>query len=634
MKYEQEAKQIVSLVGTEKNVKSLVHCATRLRFELKDDGKAAVEELKKLPYVLQVVHSGGQMQVVIGPEVEDYYDAVLKTSGIRGADTEADVEITSDSGKKKFSADVILKVISGAFSPLIPLLAGSGMVKALLTVLVTVGVLSDASSTYAILSAAGNAVFYFMPVFLGYTLSKQFGANPYVGAAIGAALLEPSFMGLIDVSGTTFMGLGVTAINYSATIFPIFVAIIVYSLLEKGLKKIIKKELQLFLVPMICLMLMVPFTALVFGPFGTVIGDGVSAVVMWLFNFNSTIAGIVLGAVYPYLTILGLHWGFTPITLQNLAMVGGDVIEGVAVCAVWSQIGVALGAYLKGKKGSKIKGVAGPNVITGVLAGVTEPILYGIIMEYKRLFAVVAIGGAVGGAITGTLHVTMDAYVFHNIFAVFMMSYSPMPFFLIGIAAALVTSTLLTYFWGIRKDNMKDFVTADEAVDADDKDDMTDKTAIASGEVKIVDVKAPAAGAVIPMKNIQDEVFASGVAGIGVAILPVGNEIKAPCDGMVTAVFPSKHAMGITTSEGAEILVHVGLNTVMLNGEGFENLVEKGARITAGAPIIRFDRKLMEEQGYSLETPVLVTNADDFKDIIVDEKPDVEAGASLFQIMA
>lgn len=619
MKYEQEAKTIVQLVGGENNINSLVHCATRLRFELKNEGKVKKEELKNLPYVLQVVQSGGQCQVVIGPAVSDYFDAVLKVANIKGNKSEGDS--SEDGVRKKINLDAILKVISGAFSPLIPLLAGAGMVKALLTVLTTAHIMSDASSTYAILSAAGNAVFYFMPIFLGLTLAKQFGANPYVGAAIGAALLEPSFSALIDVEGTNFLGINVTAINYSATIFPIFIAMMVYALLEKGLKKIIKKELQLFLVPMICLMVMVPFTVIVFGPFGTSIGNAVSEVVSWLFDFNGTIAGIVLGATYPYLTILGLHWGFTPITLQNLEMYGGDVIEGVAVCAVYAQIGIAIGAYLKGRKGSKIRGVAGPNILTGLFAGVTEPILYGIVMEYKRLFAVVAIAAGIGGAINGTFGVTCDAYVFHNIFSAGMMTYSPFGFFILGILASVVSGALLTYFWGIRKEDMQDF----EAVTEVQQKSVT--------EVKLVDIAAPVNGEIIPLEKVEDEVFASGVSGKGVAVKPAEDVIKAPCNGTVTVVFPSKHAVGLKTEEGIDLLLHIGLNTVMLEGRGFESLVKEGEQVAVGTPLIRFDRKVIEESGYSLVSPILVTNPEEVKDIIIEEKNSAVCGESLYQVM-
>lgn len=623
MKHVEEAKKIVSLVGGEKNIRSLVHCATRLRFELKDEKKADKEALNQLGYVMQVIISGGQYQVVIGSAVSDYYEAILSVTKLgKGEPKEA--------GTANGNAlDRVMKVISGAFSPLIPVLAGAGMLKALLTIFTEFSIMGYEDPTYLILSAAGNAVFYFMPIFLGITLAKQFGGNPYVGGAIGAALLDPNFTGLVGTEGVNFLGIGVTPIDYAATVFPIFIAMFVYGLLDRGLKKIIKRELQLFLVPMISLMLMVPFTVIVFGPFGTTFGNVVADIVVWLFNFNKIIAGIILGAAYPFLTIFGLHWGFTPITLQNLEMFGGDMIEGVCVCAVFAEIGIAIGAYLKGKKGSKIKGVAGPNILTGVLAGVTEPILYGIIMEYKRLFAVVAIASGLGGAINGFLGVTMDAYVFHNVFAMAMQTYSPFFGYLIGITVALVSGAVLTYFWGITEEDMKDFVPEEEAAGA-----MEEKREQAVSEAGVqVTLQAPMTGKVVPLKEVPDEVFASGVAGQGAAILPEENLVAAPCAGKVTMVFPSKHAVGLTTVDGLELLIHVGINTVMMNGEGFEVLVKEGDVVEAGTELIRFNREKIEAAGYSLVSPVVVTNADEVKEILPCSQETVKVGEVFYRVL-
>lgn len=619
MKYIEEAKQIVKLVGGEKNIASLVHCATRLRFELKDEKKADKEALNKLPCVMQVVISGGQYQVVIGSAVSDYYEAILSVTNINKKSAEV-----SGGGKQGNVIDRLMKIISGAFSPLIPVLAGAGMVKALLTIFTEFGIMGYEEPTYLILSAAGNAVFYFLPIFLGITLAIQFGGNAYVGGAIGAALLEPNFTGLLGVEGVNFLGISVTPIAYASTVFPIFIAIIVYSFLDRGLKKIIKKELQLFLVPMLCLMIMVPFTVIVFGPFGTTFGNVVADIVIRLFDFNKIIAGILLGAAYPFLTIFGLHWGFTPITLQNLEMFGGDMIEGVCVCAVFAEIGIAIGAYLKGKKGSRIRGVAGPTILTGFLAGVTEPILYGIVMEYKRLFAVVAIASGLGGAVCGALGVTMDAYVFHNVFAMAMQTYSPFAGYLAGIMVALAAGALLTYFWGISEDDMKDFLPEGIL-------DMEEKEA-PEGE-KLVTVCAPMAGKVIPLQEVPDEVFASGVTGQGAAILPEEDKAVSPCDAEVTVVFPSRHAIGLKTEEGLEILLHIGLNTVMLNGEGFQVLVKEGDKVKKGQELIHFDRTVIQKKGYSMISPVLITNTDEAKDVIPSDKETVKAGEEFYQVL-
>lgn len=622
MKFENEAKEIVGLVGGEANVASLVHCATRLRFELKDGSKFQKEKLEKLSYVLKVLVSGGQYQVVIGPNVDAYYDAIFAVAKIEGGNN-----TTLQSTEKVKLSDKILKVISGAFSPLIPLMAGSGMIKALLTLFTTIGVMSDSSSTYLILSAAGNACFYFMPVFLGITISKQLKANAFVGGAIGAALLEPNFTGLLSAEGAVnFLGIPVTPIDYQATIFPIFIAILVYAYLDKSLRKVTPQSLQYFLVPMVCLMIMVPFTVILFGPVGTTIGNYVSSFVMWLFSISGTLAGIVLGAAYPFLTMLGLHWGFTPITLQNLDQFGGDIIEGVCVCAVWAQMGIALGSYLKAQKNSKLKSIAGPTFIAGFFAGVTEPILYSIVMEYKRLMVVVAISGACGGAIAGTLGVTMDAYVFHNIFSAAVMSYSPIWAYAIAVLTSLAVATILTYTWGL------------SGLDEEKAQDLqvmeTESKSLKPSDVKMISVVSPLDGDVIELKEVDDEVFASGVTGKGVAIVPTNNVVVSPVEGTVSVLFPSKHAVGITTKDGVELLVHIGLNTVMLNGEGFTAFVKQGDKVVCGQKLLEFDKKFILSKGYSLQSPVLVTNADQFSDIVMNENQTVKTGEELYKVLA
>lgn len=614
---EKEAKELLALVGGKENVNQLVHCATRLRFELKDEGLAKKKEIEAKPYVLSVVISGGQYQIVIGPKVTEYFAALMQLLNL-------DENKKTDEGKQKIS---LLKVISGAFSPLIPLLAGAGMIKALLMVLVEFGLLSDASSTYAILSAAGNSVFYFMPIFLGITLSKQFGGNMYVGGAIGAALLEPSFTGLIGQEGVNFLGISVVPVDYATTVFPIFIISFVYAFLDKQLRKIVKQELQMFLVPMICLLVLVPMTILVFGPFGTTIGNLVSSFISMLFEFSNLLAGLVLGATYPFLTILGLHRGFTPITLQNLSQFGGDVLEGAAVCCVYAEIGIAIGAYLKGRKGSKIREIAGPTILTGFLAGVTEPILYGIVMRYKRLMAIVAIAGGVGGAINGLFHVTMNAYVFHNLFSVTMMTYSPFVPFLIGCAAALATGLLLTYFWGIPVEDSADFQAPGEAA--------LPQTQPTSHTAQSFDIAAPANGTVIALEQVEDEAFAQGAVGQGAAILPTDGKIYAPADGQISMVFPTGHAVGMQCNNGAELLIHVGLNTVELKGKYFTVHVKDGDTVKKVQLLLECDIEQVRKAGYPLTTPVLVTNTDAFQvTCLAANGADIAVGQAMLEVKA
>ncbi|WP_375178563.1 beta-glucoside-specific PTS transporter subunit IIABC [Enterococcus rotai] len=617
MRYEEESKKIIELVGGKSNINSLVHCATRLRFSLKNTKKANKESLEKLPYVMSVVNSGGQYQVVIGSKVPDYYAAIQSL---------ADLNEDAPKTEKKLSFNYVFEVISGAFSPLIPAMAGSGMIKAVLTILVEMKLLADTSSTYMVLSAASNAIFYFLPVFLGITLTKKIGGNMYVGGVIGAALLEPSFTRMIGQEKLDFLGINLNVVDYATTIFPIFVAIFIYSFVDKFLRKIIFRDLQLFAVPMFSLMIMVPLTALLFGPFGTVIGDALSQGVMWLIGKSALLSGIVLGGGMPFMVMFGLHWGFSPITLENLTVMGGDPIEGMAVAAVFAQIGIAIGFYLKSKKHSKMKALAGPLALTGLFAGVTEPIVYGLILRYKRLLPIVAISGAIGGAICGVTGVTMNAYVFHNIFSIPV--YTPKIGYFIGVGSALIAGAVLTYFFGVKEDEMTDFLP-----ETDQGEDDFQETVTEVQEKPETTVYAPLAGTVIPLKEVEDDVFSSEIAGKGVAIIPSDNKVVAPFDGTVVAIFPSKHAIGLKSTAGSELLIHIGINTVNLNGEHFETKVAMGDTITRGQTLLVFDREKIEQAGYAMTSPVILTDAPSMEALnIINDSDKVTPETKLFVV--
>ncbi|MBO0439892.1 beta-glucoside-specific PTS transporter subunit IIABC [Candidatus Enterococcus ikei] len=617
MRYEEESKKIIELVGGKSNINSLVHCATRLRFSLKNTKKADKEALEKLSYVMSVVNSGGQYQVVIGSKVPDYYAAIQSL---------ADLNEDAPKTEKKLSFNYVFEVISGAFSPLIPAMAGSGMIKAVLTILVEMNLLADTSSTYMVLSAASNAIFYFLPVFLGITLTKKIGGNMYVGGVIGAALLEPSFTGMIGQEKLDFLGINLNVVDYATTIFPIFVAIFIYSFVDKILRKIIFRDLQLFAVPMFSLMIMVPLTALLFGPFGTVIGDALSQGVMWLIGKSALLSGIVLGGGMPFMVMFGLHWGFSPITLENLTVMGGDPIEGMAVAAVFAQIGIAIGFYLKSKKHSKMKALAGPLALTGLFAGVTEPIVYGLILRYKRLLPIIAISGAIGGAICGVTGVTMNAYVFHNIFSIPV--YTPKIGYFIGVGAALIAGAVLTYFFGVKEDEMTDFLP-----ETDQGEDDFQEEPVSEQVMNETTVYAPLEGTVIPLKEVDDDVFSSEIAGKGVAIIPTNNKVVAPFDGTVVAIFPSKHAIGLKSNGGSELLIHIGINTVNLNGEHFETKVEMGDTITRGQTLLVFDREKIEQEGYAMTSPVILTDAPSMETMdIVNTTESVTPETKLFVV--
>ncbi|MGW9530631.1 beta-glucoside-specific PTS transporter subunit IIABC [Paenibacillus terrae] len=599
MDHKKMGDDIVRLVGGEENINGLVHCATRLRFDLKDSRKAERETLEKHEGIITVVESGGQFQVVIGSHVAYVYTEIMRNRDF-GSGSPAAGE---SSGKKTSVVSMIFEVISGSFSPLIPAMAGSGMLKALLTVLTLVGWMSATSDTYLILSAAGNAVFYFLPILLGITLGIKLKANPYVAGVIGAALLEPNFTGLMDKgSDVSFLGIPVVMMNYSASVFPVFISISIYAIVYKLLKKIILKDLQLFLVPMLALMIMVPLSAIAFGPFGTTVGDWISSGVTWLIGVSGILSGIVLGGFMTFMVVFGLHWGFTPITIQYIG-VGGDPIEAMAAAAVFAQIGVAFGIFLKAKKDKTLRTLAGSTSITGLLAGVTEPIVYGLVLRFKRVIPIVIIAGAIGGAINGHFGVKMTAYVFHNIFAIPV--YTPTLIYVIAIVCSFAVATVLTLIFGYESKAKREIPGTVESVETEEP--VPDAATSKAVDIKKETIYSPITGKTAPLSQVNDSAFSTGAMGKGLAIEPSVGEVVAPIDGTVTSLFPTGHAIGLTSNAGTEILIHVGINTVALKGKHFNPAVQEGDIVKQGDLLIQFDREQIIEAGYDVVTPVIVT---------------------------
>lgn len=348
--------------------------------------------------------------------------------------------------EKQSVLNMILGAISGSFAPILGVLAGSGLISALLAVFKMLGWLSEESGTYAILSAAGHAIFYFFPVFLGITLAKKLGANPYVGGTIGAALLEPHYMDLVaeGAKNVDFLGIPVILMSYSSTVFPILIAVSIYALLDKFLKKVIYKDIQMFVNPLISLVIIVPLTVLIFGPFGTYVGDGLGAGIEFLSSKSGLLTGAVLGAAWSFLTILGLHWAIIPLAIANLGL-GGDTMIPMAAAAPFAQIGMAIGVLLK-TKDKDLRTLAASGIVPGALAGTTELITYGILIKYKRTMVIVAVAGAIGGAINGMFGAKMMSFVLPSVLSI--PAFSPMGQYIIGVGVALVLGIVLTFAFG------------------------------------------------------------------------------------------------------------------------------------------------------------------------------------------
>lgn len=442
MNYSGLAKTILQLVGDRENVAALVHCATRLRFTLHDNSKANKAELQALDGVLSVVESGGQFQVIVGSHVSHVYKELMS---LIGGGTAAPAN--SKPKKQEPLAARVFEVVSGSFSPLIGAMAGSGMIKALLAVLTMMGWMDATSSTYLVLAAAANSVFYFLPVLLGISAAIKMGANAYVGGAIGASLLEPNFTGLIGNHAATFFGIPVVAINYSSTVFPIFIAVAILAVVERSLKKVCPNNIQMFMVPMLCLLLIVPLTVLLFGPFGVYIGDMIAAGINWLSAHSGVLTGAVIGGSMMFLVVLGLHWGIVPIIIANLGA-GGDPIAAMWAPATFAQMGVALAIFLRSKD-LNVKALAGPATVTGLLAGVTEPIIYGLIMRFRRTIPIVVVAGAIGGALNGLFQAKLTAFAFHSVLSIPV--FTPVLQYSIGIGTGFGLAFLFTMMFGFEQ---------------------------------------------------------------------------------------------------------------------------------------------------------------------------------------
>jgi PTS system beta-glucosides-specific IIC component len=610
-KYDKTASEIIRLVGGEGNITELIHCATRLRFTLGDSKQAHKAGLEQLPEVLTVVESGGQYQVVIGDRVPEVYLAIAEQIDVKDKSSEE-----SDQPREKTKLTTrLFEIISASFSPLLPALAGSGMVKALLSILTTFGWLSDKSSTYAILAAASNAVFYFLPILLGITLATKLKATPYMGGVIGAALMEPNFAGLLSssVDRTSFLGIPVVLSDYASTVFPVFIAVSIFTVLEKNLKKFMPKSVQLFLVPMLSLIIVVPLTVIALGPFGVYVSEAIANGINFLMGHSGVIAGVVVGGFIPFLVVLGVHWGLVPIILLNISELGRDPIIGIWSAATFAQIGIALGVFLK-TKDRTLKAAAGSSTLTGLLAGVTEPILYGIVLRYKRLLPLMIGAGAVGGGILGFFNVAATSFILQSVFA--FGAYDQIGYAIFGSFVSLVLGTILVLVFGYGESKSAETISGDSEAQANSANSSPASVLTETGVGKKEIVGSPISGTIKALAEVDDPAFAVEAMGKGIAIVPKEGRVYAPFNGFIATTFPSKHALGLVSTQGAEMLVHVGLNTVKLKGQHFTLHVKEGDTVKKGQLLLEFDIEAIQKAGFDITTPIIVTNTGAYSSVL------------------
>lgn len=614
------SKQIIQFVGGESNVVSLVHCATRLRFKLKDRSKANKEALEKTPGVITVVESAGQFQVVIGNNVDQVYAKIMKETSLESAENNHQDKESSGGGILSKAIDLI----SGIFSPLLGTFAGAGVLKGLLALFGALGWLDTTTGTYMILNAAGDSIFYFLPLFLAFTAARKFQTNPFVAVSVAGALIYPAildaFNGGVEI---TFIGIPVVLMNYTSSVIPILLAVWVQSLLEKGLRSIIHESVRNIFVPLLLLVIVVPLTFLAFGPLGTMISNGLASGYTWIFDLSPLVAGVIAGAFWQVFVIFGVHWGFVPIMLNNLTTVGSDTMMPMLAAAVLAQAGAGLGVFLK-TRNKDLKTLAGSSTLAGIF-GITEPVIYGVTLKLKRPFIYACISGGIGGAIIGFGGGKGYEFAMPGLLAIPSYIGDGFTMTLIGIAVAFLLAFLLVLVLGYP--NSAD----DQSTSQASKTDGSHTTTESKIEKEVL--VSPLQGSIMPLEQLPDEAFASGAMGKGVVINPTSGRLTSPVNGTVTTVFPTGHAIGLTSDEGVELLIHVGVNTVKLKGQYFEKQVKEGDRVKQGDLLLTFDVEGIRSAGFVVATPVIVTNSASYLDVLKTDQDHVNNGDYLMTLV-
>jgi len=612
MEYKALADEILSGVGGRENVKSVVHCATRLRFKLKDNAKASAETLKRNPGVIMVVESGGQFQVVIGNHVGEVFDALAMKGEEPG-------ESASNQGGKENIFARFIDVISGIFTPFIGILAASGILKGFLSLALALSWISSDSGGYKVLFAASDALFYFFPIILGYTAGKKFGGNPFITMAIGGAMTHPLMIAAFDSSlvansvALDFFGIPLTFINYSSSVIPIIFAAWASCWLEKRINPRLPSAIRNFFTPLICLVVIVPLTFLLIGPTATWASQQLANGYQFIHGVSPLIAGLFIGALWQVCVIFGLHWGLVPMMINNLSVLGHDTLMPLVLPAVMGQAGATLGVLLR-TKDLKLKGIAG-SAFSASLFGITEPAVYGVTLPLRRPFIFGCVGGAIGAAVLGFYHSTTYSFGMPSLFT-FAQMIPPTGFdssvtaALVGTGFAFLFAAVATYLFGLSGSAATPAKSDGEAATSASTSTMPSPV---RGKEQLA---SPLAGQCIALSEVDDATFASGMLGKGTAIIPQTGRVVAPCDGTLVSLFRTHHALGIQSRDGAEILIHVGIDTVKLDGRFFTPRAQVNDEVKQGDLLLEFDLQAIADAGYDLTTPIIISNSEDYLDVI------------------
>lgn len=587
------SQKIIEGVGGEGNIINYSHCSTRLRFDLRNNGSVNKKGLENLDGVMSVVEVADQIQIVIGSGVVYLYEELSKLLSSNG-------EVSSEKkDKKRGVVAFFIEIVSSLFTPIIDVLIGAGILKGLLSVLLALNILTPTSGTYEILNAAADSLYYFLPVILAVTASRRFKTNLYVSLTIGGALLYPNISALYNAGESiTFLGIPVHLTAFQNSVFPIIFAILLLTYVEKLETKILPESIRSRIAPFFSLIIVVPITIVVLGPLGAGLSQGIANVYTSMYNFNPILAGTFVGGMAQVMVVFGVHWGLFPIIFSNIEKFGYDTILAVFGPSIIAQSGATFGVYLK-TKNKELKKITTPTTIMGFF-GISEPAIYGVNLKYRKPFIMALIGGGIGGAIagaTGARAIAVAVAAVPTFPAYFGVGFTG---FLVAYFSAFFVSAILTYLWGFN-DSM-----------IEESDLITEKETTTPAKLDLIEEKGillPVDGTIVDIESVSDKVFSSESMGRSVAIIPTTGVVYSPVNGVIEMDFPTKHAFGIKSENGLEILIHIGIDTVKLGGKYFESFVKSGDVVLKGDKIAKFDLHALKDAGYDPTVIMVFTNS-------------------------
>ena len=616
--YHKLALDIIDVVGGQKNIVNATRCATRLRLVLKETPEGAKEKVSALAGVITVVENNGQFQVVIGTHVGEVYDSVAEALHLDASTQESEQP-------KQSIVNRIIATMSAVFAPFVYILAAAGLLQGALILITMAAPTFAETGTYEVLNFMSWTPFTFLPIFIAITASKHFKCNTYIAILCCCALVNQSWADIAariaDGDVVRFLGVKLSETTYTSTVLPPLLLVWVLSYLEHFIEKKLPDAAKPLLTPLICFVIMVPATIMVIGPASAITANAIANGYNALVAFAPALAGAIIGGLWQVVVIFGVHWGITPVVLANFDMNGCDTFQAFQTIAVVAQVAAAFGVFIKSRN-KEFKGVALSAGVTGIF-GITEPTIYGVTLRLKKPFICGCAGGAIGAVVLSFFHSAYYAYAgLPGLLTIVNAISKDAPMSFIGEALACVIASVITIV-AIQIVGFDDPV--DEAEESEEEE-QKEQTA------EIKKIESPLAGTVIPLSEVHDEVFASEMMGKGCAVIPEEGKVYAPFDGKVVGLLDSHHAVGMESADGVEVLIHVGMDTVKLNGRCFTIHVEEGEQVKKGQLLLEFDIPGIKEAGYEVTTPIIITNSDEFNDVETKAEGKVTVGTKLLEL--